>query len=934
MKIETIEIYGYGKWLQKKFSDLTNLQVFLGNNEAGKSTLSSFIQTMFFGFPSARKKDTNIYIPKQGEAYGGRIFLSGTRFGKVIIERMKDRHRGKAVITYENGHQEVVDHLASYLLGVDRQTYELLYVFKIDRLLDLAKVKKEDLNRYLLGVGTSGSERLLQLAEEYRKEAKKEFLPTGTKPPLNQKIKETENKWLQLQEAKKKNNEYENILVEAATIQTRISDLVEKQQQLERENNDVSEAIRLNDYYHEWLQLEKEIAAVDASHIPKDARKKWDWLQEKISEGIQKQTSLQEQIKNEYKKFEDYSHAQWYRNHQNEWNALQHDFSTVSTQMNQSLFLEEARKEDEAELIILKRTIGLRMDDSIEPFTEEKEAEACLLLEKSHAVQQAMTDVSQNLRTVERKVDALESKISEMEKETVSEEEFRLWETKAKSSNQQSSTKNTKKMNFIIIPLVIFFVAITLITLFPAYRLASALAAGIAALSIVFLFYKQRKVQPADQADTFQMADYIQQATLRERLKELKAEEQQEQDILIQLLNKQEAHEMAWNEEQQRQQNWLIAENYPLSYSLDRVLSEKPAVKISQLEEKITATQQKQQDVEQTLNNWYEQSQFIRDHFGINHLGMKEFIEQFNELHQSVILEDSMSKNTEEKIAELQANLETVQSQLKEHHQKRQELLQNAKVETEAEFYRLLHAKDEQVNQKRRRSFLEEQLEGKKAIFEKYPDKEKAIKRLNSNQQKLADLQLEMKANQKEEVERNHDIRILEKGGTYSSLLQDYAIAETEMREMIVEWAKKVVAAEWLEETLRYGKDNRFPALLEDMSAYFHTLTKQNYSRIVFQKSGIKIQHQNGTVYEPFELSQGTIEQLYIAMRFAFIKNTADIANLPIIIDDGFVNFDGNRKEVMYQLMQELSSSVQIFFFTFDESVKEIVHEEQINMLN
>src|SRR5699024_1965077 len=131
-------------------------------------------------------------------------------------------------------------------------------------------------------------------------------------------------------------------------------------------------------------------------------------------------------------------------------------------------------------------------------------------------------------------------------------------------------------------PLVIFFVAITLITLFPAYRLASALAAGIAALSIVFLFYKQRKVQPADQADTFQMADYIQQATLRERLKELKAEEQQEQDILIQLLNKQEAHEIAWNEEQQRQPNWLTAENNPLSYSLDRGFSDKPAVKISQ----------------------------------------------------------------------------------------------------------------------------------------------------------------------------------------------------------------------------------------------------------------------------------------------------------------------------------------------------------------
>ena len=122
MKIESIDIYGYGKWSQQTFDQLTDLQVFLGDNEAGKSTLSSFIQTIFFGFPSARKKDSNLYLPKQGDSYGGRLFLSGTRFGKVIVERMKDRNRGKAVLTYENGQQEVVDHLASYLLGVDRQT--------------------------------------------------------------------------------------------------------------------------------------------------------------------------------------------------------------------------------------------------------------------------------------------------------------------------------------------------------------------------------------------------------------------------------------------------------------------------------------------------------------------------------------------------------------------------------------------------------------------------------------------------------------------------------------------------------------------------------------------------------------------------------------------------------------------------------------------
>ncbi|CRH21822.1 hypothetical protein BN1423_1860005 [Carnobacterium maltaromaticum] len=48
MKIESIEIYGYGKWVDKSFTDIQDLQVFYGKNEAGKSTVMSFIHSILF----------------------------------------------------------------------------------------------------------------------------------------------------------------------------------------------------------------------------------------------------------------------------------------------------------------------------------------------------------------------------------------------------------------------------------------------------------------------------------------------------------------------------------------------------------------------------------------------------------------------------------------------------------------------------------------------------------------------------------------------------------------------------------------------------------------------------------------------------------------------------------------------------------------------
>lgn len=81
----------------------------------------------------------------------------------------------------------------------------------------------------------------------------------------------------------------------------------------------------------------------------------------------------------------------------------------------------------------------------------------------------------------------------------------------------------------------------------------------------------------------------------------------------------------------------------------------------------------------------------------------------------------------------------------------------------------------------------------------------------------------------------------------------------------------------------------------------------------------MKVRRKDGTTFFPNELSQGTVEQLYIALRLAFV-NAADIVSMPILIDDGFVNFDEDRKNIMFTLLEELSEDVQVLFFTFDDA--------------
>lgn len=904
MKIEKIEIYGYGKWTQTTFDQLQNLQIFLGSNEAGKSTIASFIQTIFFGFPSRRKKDTNTYEPKLGERYGGRLTLSGTRFGEITIERIKNRDRDKATLTHQNGVQEVVDNLPKYLLGVDSPTYEDLYTFQIDRLLNLRHVKKEELNRYLMGIGATGSELFLNLADQYRKEAQKEFKPSGKIPLLNQKLADAEKLWEQLQISKRKNNDYQTLLLSLEAVQAQLQEGQNLLSDLEKENRALSEAIRLGDYYQEWRQLTDQIATVETQFLPPDAAKRWERLQSAITDDLKKLSVVNVQLQNEEKVLQTFENATWYDTYRNQWQNLQAEYPKTQNLFTQAHTLTNQMRQEEATLVMYKRQYGF--GDEMAELDDASKAELMALLAEQEAITKKITLVKQRIATCYTELDSLENRIKEMNQQ------------KEIAQSPKAAIPKTK-----VIGWGVALLAVIIAVLLPNVRLYALLGAFVA-IVVTFLPSKEK----------METETYIAQQTRASRLKDLREDEESVQERLLQFLNEQEALETNLAEIETRQQGWLEAAHYPLTFSLERILEENPAAALKKMEQALAETVAQLDQVDLALADWQTRTAFIREYFQLEHLDAKTFFERFPELHRQLEVERTQAKNSADKINDLKSERTAIQKQLDETNMKRQKILDGANVHNEVEFYQLIQAKEEQAKQKQRRDFLAEQLAGKEGLLQQYPDKNKAERQLLKNQAQITNFQEKRMALQEEEVSLRHDISILEDGGTYSSLLQDYALLETEIQELIVEWGKKIVAAEWLEETLRHGKEDRLPNIMTDMIAYFDRLTEGKYTQIIFQKSGLKIRRQDGTVFEPFELSQGTIEQLYIAMRLAFIKNTADIANLPILVDDGFVNFDAKRKEIVYDLLLELSENVQVFFFTFDRAVLEKFSEAQISMLN
>lgn len=96
MRIEKLDIKGFGKFQNQTFTPDEGMNVIYGSNEAGKSTLQAFIRAMLFGLKSRRSKDGVMpalkrYKPWHQGYYGG-----------VLEYSLDDSQRFRVARNFEN----------------------------------------------------------------------------------------------------------------------------------------------------------------------------------------------------------------------------------------------------------------------------------------------------------------------------------------------------------------------------------------------------------------------------------------------------------------------------------------------------------------------------------------------------------------------------------------------------------------------------------------------------------------------------------------------------------------------------------------------------------------------------------------------------------------------------------------------------------------
>ncbi|MDD3839823.1 MAG: AAA family ATPase [Clostridia bacterium] len=180
----------------------------------------------------------------------------------------------------------------------------------------------------------------------------------------------------------------------------------------------------------------------------------------------------------------------------------------------------------------------------------------------------------------------------------------------------------------------------------------------------------------------------------------------------------------------------------------------------------------------------------------------------------------------------------------------------------------------------------------------------------------------------KKEIEHGLQNKTLDEIEGEISHLKDRLDDVTFQRDRFI-LAKNII----IEAQKRFREEHQ-PDVLKKSGKYIELITGGRYDRIYAQdassKQGLQVRLcQNDRILEVGEknLSRGTLEQIYFALRLAMAEHLdPEGESLPVILDDVFVNWDEVRAENGVKLLDALSNSRQVFLIT--------CHEWLLNMLS
>ena len=138
------------------------------------------------------------------------------------------------------------------------------------------------------------------------------------------------------------------------------------------------------------------------------------------------------------------------------------------------------------------------------------------------------------------------------------------------------------------------------------------------------------------------------------------------------------------------------------------------------------------------------------------------------------------------------------------------------------------------------------------------------------------------------------------------------------------DWSRLTLAQNLLHEARGKFERERQPQVVRHAQKVFAAITEGRYRQVYapLGEQTISVMDADRRSKQPSELSRGTREQLFLALRFGLIRELGQRTEpLPVIVDEVLVNFDPDRALRAAVAFTELSDTNQVLVFTCHPTV-------------
>jgi uncharacterized protein YhaN len=276
----------------------------------------------------------------------------------------------------------------------------------------------------------------------------------------------------------------------------------------------------------------------------------------------------------------------------------------------------------------------------------------------------------------------------------------------------------------------------------------------------------------------------------------------------------------------------------------------------------------------------------------------------------------------------LKLELRNLEEKLEERQSSVSELLSQGSAESETEFR--VNAR----NWEERNKLRDEILQGEQNIKRISGDGKSYSDFINelegTSPDDLEEKELQLKEGL-EEIENNlselrekrggidERIKQIERREEGSSLRVEKTVKMQKLKKKSEEWSILTLARTIMGKAIEKYEQERQPGVIKEAQSFFSKMTLGRYPRIYapLNEAKIYVEDKDGSRKDIQDLSRGTAEQLYLSLRFGFIREFSKRSeSLPIVFDDILVNFDPERFRAACEAIKELAKTNQILYFT------------------